>query len=125
MLSEIAGSFKTENNIDQHVYEDRSPQLFLPSPTSQISPAHPRQRNYTRPGVSFRDDYGRGQTFSLSCTCIPVSEVRVGPPLRSDPTVHRTKARRFGPGSFNVSGPGVWNSLPEDIRNLELSLERF
>ena len=33
--------------------------------------------------------------------------------------------RRFGPRSFRVSGPVVWNSLPEDIRVPELSLERF
>ena len=36
--------------------KDRRPQLFLPSPTSQIRPAHPRRRSYTRPGVSFRDN---------------------------------------------------------------------
>ena len=36
--------------------EDRRPQLFFPSLTPQISPAHPRQRSYTRPGVGFRDN---------------------------------------------------------------------
>ena len=34
--------------------KDRRPQLFFPSPTSQIGPAHPRQRGYTRPGVSLQ-----------------------------------------------------------------------
>ena len=37
----------------------------------------------------------------------------------------RTRTRRFGPRSFRVSGPVVWNSLLEDIRIPELSLERF
>ena len=32
--------------------KDRRPQLFFPSTTSQISPAHPRQRGYTMPGVT-------------------------------------------------------------------------
>ena len=35
------------------------------------------------------------------------------------------ETRRFGPRSFRVSGPVVWNSLPKDIRIPELSLERF
>ena len=39
--------------------KDRRPQLFFPSPTSQIGPAHPRQRGYTRPGVSLRDNQAR------------------------------------------------------------------
>ena len=45
--------------------------------------------------------------------------------VRGDQTVPRIKTRRFGPWSFLVSGPVVWNSLPEDIRIPELSLERF
>ena len=45
--------------------------------------------------------------------------------IRGDLTVPRTSIRRFGPRSFRVSGPVVWNSLPENIRIPELSLERF
>ena len=45
--------------------------------------------------------------------------------VRGDLTVPRTKTRRFGPRSFRVSRPVVWNSLPQDIRIPELSLERF
>ena len=40
-------------------------------------------------------------------------------------TTPRTRTRRFGPRSFRVSGPTVWNSLLEDIANPELSLEHF
>ena len=72
--------------------------------------------------------HGRGPTY-LSRTCNPVLEVGARTHLRSairgDLTVPLTRTRRFGPRSFRVSGPGVWNSLPEDIRTPELSMERF
>ena len=72
--------------------------------------------------------HGRGPTC-LSRTCNPVRKVGARAHLRSailgDLTVPRTRTRRFGPRSFRVSGPVVWNSLPEDIRTPELSLERF
>ena len=72
--------------------------------------------------------HGRGPTY-LSRTCNPVREVGARAHLRSairdDLTVPQTRTRRFGPRSFRVSGPVVWNSLPEDIRIPELSLERF
>ena len=72
--------------------------------------------------------HGRGPAY-LSRTCNPVREVGARAHLRSavrgDLTVPRTRTRRFGPRSFRVSGPVIWNSLPEDIRAPELSLERF
>ena len=72
--------------------------------------------------------HGRGPTY-LSRTCNPVREVGARAHLRSairgDLTVPRTRTRRYGPRSFRVSGPVVWNSLPEDLRAPELSLERF
>ena len=73
--------------------------------------------------------HGRGPTY-LSRSCIPISEIGARAHLRSAArrhltTPHRTRTRRFGPRSFRVSGPGVWNSLPDDIRNPELTLERF
>ena len=72
--------------------------------------------------------YGRGPTY-LGCTCNLVREVDARSYLRSaargDLTMPRTRTRRFGPRSFRVSGPVVWNSLPEGIRTTKLSLERF
>ena len=72
--------------------------------------------------------HGRDPTY-LSRNCNPVREVGARAHLRSavrgDLTVPRTKTRRFGPRSFRVSGPVVWNSLPEDIWIPEMSLERF
>ena len=72
--------------------------------------------------------HSRGSTY-LSRTCNPVREVdaraRLRSAVRGNLTVPRTKTRRFGPRSFSVSGPVVWNSLPVDIRIPELSLELF
>ena len=72
--------------------------------------------------------HGRGPIY-LSRSCIPISVIGARAHLRSAARGHlatpRTRTRRFGPGSFRVSGPAVWNSLPEDIANPELSLEHF
>ena len=72
--------------------------------------------------------HGRGLIY-LSRSCIPISVIGVRAHLRSAARGHlatpRTRTRRFGPKSFRVSGPAVWNSLPEDIANPELSLEHF
>jgi hypothetical protein len=72
--------------------------------------------------------HGRGPIY-LSRSCIPISVIGARAHLRSAARGHlatpRTRTRRFGPRSFRVSGPAVWNSLPEDIANPELSLEHF
>ena len=72
--------------------------------------------------------HGRGPAY-LSRICNPVREVgaraHLWSAIRGDLTVPRTRTRRFGPRSFRVSGPVIWNSLPEDIRAPKLSLERF
>ena len=72
--------------------------------------------------------HGRGPIY-LSRYCIPISVIGARAHLRSAARGHlatpRTRTRRFGPRSFRVSGPAVWNSLPEDIANPELSLEHF
>ena len=36
---------------------------------------------------------------------------------RGDLIIPRSKTMRFGPRSFEVTGPTIWNSLPTDIRN--------
>ena len=78
------------------------------------SGSNSRSRSFVRNAV-----HGRGPTY-LSRTCNPVRKVDARAHLRSavrvDLTVPGTKTRRFGPRSFRVSGPVVWNSLPEDIR---------
>ena len=62
--------------------------------------------------------HGRGPTY-LSRSCIPISEIEARAHLRSAAREHlttpRTRTRRFGPRSFRVPGPTVWNSLPDDI----------
>jgi len=44
---------------------------------------------------------------------------------RGDLAVPRTRTVRFGPRSFAVSGPVLWNSLPLELKNSTLSLENF
>ena len=102
---------------------------ITPVLTDQLHWPPIRQRIEFKIAVFVRNAvHGRGPTY-LGCTCNPVREVDARSHLRSaargDLTVPRTRTRRFGPRSFRVSGPVVWNSLPEDIRIPELSLERF
>ena len=73
---------------------------------------------------------GRGPTY-LSQSYIPISETGVRAHLRFAARKHlttpqrRSRTCRFGPRSFRVSGPVVWNYLPDDIINQELTLECF
>ena len=72
--------------------------------------------------------HGRRPTY-LSRTCNPVpGDRRQGSSAvccAGRPDCALNQDRRFGPRSSCVSRPVVWNSLPEDIRIPELSLERF
>ena len=81
-----------------------------------------------QPSFGIHSMHGRGPIY-LSRSCIPISVIGARAHLRSAARGHlatpRTRTRRFGPRSFRVSGPAVWNSLPEDIANPELSLEHF
>ena len=67
--------------------------------------------------------------ISVSRSCIPTPEIGARAHLRSAAWRHfttpRTRTHHFGPRSFRVSGPTVWNSLPDDITNPELTLEHF
>ena len=44
---------------------------------------------------------------------------------RGDLLVPRTKTKTIGPRSFATSGPALWNSLPDDLRDPSLSLTVF
>ena len=63
-----------------------------------------------------------GQIFStqLSELCIPVSTSAGRHFMRSatygDLLVPRTSTSKYGPRSFAVSGPSVWNKLPATLR---------
>jgi len=37
----------------------------------------------------------------------------------------RTRGKRYGPRSFRVAAPFVWNDLPRHLRNDEISREQF
>ena len=44
---------------------------------------------------------------------------------RGDLLVPRTKTKTFGPRGFASTGPTLWNSLPDDLRDQSLSLVVF
>ena len=59
----------------------------------------------------------------------PLSGVQHLRPLRSaahgNLHIPRTRTRTLGPRSFSVSGPCSWNSLPANLKNIELTLQVF
>jgi len=67
----------------------------------------------------------------LESMIFPVSacSVNTSPPIRSagqgDLTVPRTRTVGFGPRSFSVAGPSLWNTLPSDMKQSCLSIVQF
>ena len=61
--------------------------------------------------------------------CIRVGEIEGRRHLRStargDLVVLRTNNKTYGPRTFAVAGPSVWNSLPLAARNVDLTLPAF
>ena len=60
---------------------------------------------------------------------VPVHSVAGRSRLRSadhgDLIVPRVQTQRYGSRSFRVSGPTVWNSLPQNPRSSDISREQF
>ena len=65
----------------------------------------------------------------LQDLCVPVSTTASRRHLRSaargDLQVLATKTVTFGPRSFALSAPKLWNSLPLPLRNSTLTLRQF
>ena len=65
----------------------------------------------------------------ISELCVPVSHVAGRHYLRSavhgDLQVPATKTVTYGPRSFAVSGPTIWNSLPRPLHHSTLTLKQF
>ena len=61
--------------------------------------------------------------------CVPVASVAFCSLLRSADRgvmiVPRTQTTRYGPRSFRVAAPQIWNSLPSHLKNINKSLEQF
>jgi len=61
--------------------------------------------------------------------CRPVASVEGRVMLRSanygELVEHRTRGKRYGPRSFRVAAPFLWNSLPRHLRNDDISREQF
>ena len=64
----------------------------------------------------------------LSDYCVPVADLSSRLRLRSAAAgkliIQRARTN-MGQRSFGVSGPTIWNSLPDDLRDPELSLQNF
>ena len=72
----------------------------------------------------------RGEAPAYLCEMLtPLSGVHHLRPLRSaahgNLQIPRTRTRTFGPRSFSVSGPSSWNKLPDNLKNIELTLQVF
>jgi len=65
----------------------------------------------------------------LESMIFPISAVSTRLHLRSagqgDLTVPRTRTVGFGPRSFSVAGPSLWNTLPYDMKQSSLSIAQF
>ena len=59
------------------------------------------------------------------CTVLTADHHRLRSITRGDLVEPRTRTRRLGPRSFRSSGPAVWNALPLDIRDSNLTLTVF
>ena len=75
-------------------------------------------------------DCARGRcTAYFSDICVPVHSVAGRSRLRSadhgDLIVPRVQTQRYGSRSFRVSGPTVWNSLPQNLLSSDISREQF
>jgi hypothetical protein len=61
--------------------------------------------------------------------CRPVASVDARAGLRSadrgDLIEPRTRGRRYGPRSFRISAPAIWNNLPVQLRAKDISREQF
>ena len=65
----------------------------------------------------------------LESMIFPISAVSTRRHLRSagqgDLTVSRTRTVGFGPRSFSVAGPSLWNTVPYDMEQSSLSIAQF
>ena len=84
----------------------------------------PQRTIYKVGSISRRCLRGTGPEY-LTSYLTPVGSFAGRSHLRSasrgDLLVPRTRTVKAGGSSFRTSGPTVWNSLPTDLRNIELS----
>ena len=65
----------------------------------------------------------------LAANCIVISAIPDRRQLRSATSgqlyIPRTKTETFGPRSFKVCGPTIWNDLPDRMKDPSLNLDSF
>jgi hypothetical protein len=61
--------------------------------------------------------------------CVPVASIqrrqRGRAAAHGDLHIPRTRTKTYGPRSFSVAGPTVWNTLTPDTRNGQLTINQF
>ena len=66
--------------------------------------------------------YGHYNGYTVMVRC---RGHRLRSAVRGDLIVPPTRTVRYGPRSFAVAGPSMWNALPASLRNDELSAVSF
>jgi len=59
----------------------------------------------------------------LFCCCLRLISLRSAD--HGDLIVPRVQTQRYGSRSFRVSGPTVWNSLPQNLQSSDISREQL
>lgn len=88
----------------------------------------PQRITYKIALMAFDCIHGRCPAY-FEGICTPVHSVPARARLRSadhgELIISRTRTVRFGPRSFRVSAPTVWNSLPDSLKSEDTSREQF
>ena len=89
---------------------------------------YPERVNYKLCTLTYKSLHSLAPGY-LSDHCNPVSEVSSRAHLRSAASgqliVPRTKTKTLGPRGFYHAAPAVWNSLPSELRDSNMSLKQF
>jgi len=78
--------------------------------------------------MTYRCVHGTSPAY-FNGICRPVASVEVRAMLRSanygELIEPRTRGKRYGPRSFRVAAPFVWNNLSRHLQNDDISREQF
>ena len=100
-----------------------------------VRPAATARRNAVSQRITFKIAlmtydciHGRSPVYFRDI-CSPIVSVPFRSRLRSadndDMIVPRTRTARYGPRSFRVAAPQIWNMLPPHLKNSNVSREQF
>ena len=88
----------------------------------------PERINYKLGMLMYRCQHNKAPRYLMD-HCTSVSDVAYRQRLRSasshEVSVRRHRLSTFGRRAFAVAGPTIWNSLPEDMRDLDVSEDSY